>query len=179
MSEKNFGLTLWSQEIKRWDIKKRYMFGRVLLPDGALAPPPFASRRVPSVVRWDEKMENITVLPLSAHVPGGYAILGAWAVSPNGEWARCGVQDVNDDKTYYNCFFHLADKYPLGVSPPIIGAESRDIEGIFVEHEELGTLYLDRAKSETPEAKGSAILVYKMNEFFEALAEQAKMNTGN
>ncbi len=167
MSEKNFGLTLWSQEIKRWDFNTRYIFGKTLLPKGT--PSSFALGIIPSVVRWDEDMEDISVSPLSAHIPKGYYIFGAWAVSPNGEWARCGVNLGREYKTYYNCFFHLSDAYPLGVSPPIVSAASQKVQGIFVEHNELGTLYLDRPKEGTSEDKGNAIFVYKMGEFFDAL----------
>jgi len=169
MTEKNFCVTLWTQEIKRWDMKKRYIFGNFELPKGIPSPLRNGSEIIPAVVRWDEKMEDVTVSMLVAHIPKEYRIFGAWAVSPNGEWARCGINNLDDDETNYNCFFHLAESYPLGVSPPIIGAASRGLDGIFVEHDELGTLYIDHPAEGTPESKGNPILVYKMSEFFDAL----------
>ncbi len=175
MTKTDFGLTVSHQEIKRWDINKRYIFGTTVLPKDT--PRPDGIRRlgiVPTVVRWDEDMENIVIAPLIAHIPKDHWIKGSWAVSPNGEWARCGVisRDRNN-KTFYSCFFHLDEKYPLGVSAPVIGTASQGLDGIFVEHDILGTLYLDRSD----DFEGG-VLIYKMSDMAESLVAIAKEKAG-
>ncbi len=168
MSKKNFSLSLWSQEIKRWDIPKRYILGYVAAPKDFDGP-----RDIPTVVRWDEEMEDIQISPLLFNFPAAYEYTGAWAVSPDGEWARCGVIKKFDYSIDYNCFFHLDEKYPFGVSPGVIGASSRGLGGIFVEHDEHGTLYLDRS-NDYP----NAVAVYQMSDFFESLLAAGKKKTG-
>lgn len=179
MSESPFVLMPWTQTIKNYDLEKRYMFGAYESPTEMLFPDGRKLTAIPSVVRWDEEMDNIELSPLLAHIPDGFRILGAWAISPNGEWARCWVKsaDLIDD-TFYTCFFHLDEKYPLGVSLPVVGASSQRLHGIFVEHEELGTLYIDKPATGTPEAENNAIFIYKMSDFFPALAEVMKQKTG-
>ncbi len=168
MSEKNFTLTLWYKDTKRWDLKKRFIIGDIQLPFNG------SNGDIPTLMRWDEEMEDISFTPIAPLVPEGYRIFKSWIVSPNGEWARAIIKS-NDfkDKTYYTCFFHMDTKYPTGMSLGVMGTSSYKGLGIFVEHETLGTLYIDKSPDYSNE-----ITVYKMNDFFPALAEVVKQKAG-
>lgn len=70
-----------------------------------------------------------------------------WQISPDGKWARVLAKPHVDEEGYTEneiFFFHIDDSYPLGISPPILGGTSPFYaNGSFINHTELGPLYID------------------------------------
>jgi len=110
---------------------------------------------IPVIVKWNKSMDSVTVDTIDSLIPKGYTFEGDWGISNNGTWARCTIQPTDHDNDPYNCFFKLSDSFPLGISKPIIGGQG---DGIFVEHDSLGTLFIDPSSE-------NGYLVYKMADF--------------
>ena len=74
-------------------------------------------------ITWDNNYSNITVTPLSYLLPDESFTLSDFIFSANGEWVTTfisGYRGLRNERLRKRAFFHLDDRYPNGISMPVI-----------------------------------------------------------
>jgi hypothetical protein len=90
-------------------------------------------------ITWDENYENVTVTPLSYLLPEGKA-LDDFVLSADGSWGTSlvlGYRGLNREFLYKRAFFHIDDRYPNGISMPVITDDYEEYQwdySAFVQH---------------------------------------------
>ena len=90
-------------------------------------------------ITWDENYEDVTVTPLSYLVPEGKR-LDDFILSFDGSWGTSfvgGYRGSYNERLYKRAFFHLDERYPNGISMPVITDDYEEYQWeytAFVEH---------------------------------------------
>jgi hypothetical protein len=94
-------------------------------------------------ITWDEEYSDIKVTPLSyLHPEKGKSFDDDFILSADGSWATTfvdGYHGLRDESLCKRAFFHLDERYPNGISIPILTEDYERSEGqynrqAFVEH---------------------------------------------
>jgi hypothetical protein len=108
-------------------IGKRYLIGRNF------------TLRQRVKVTWDEEYSDVKVTPLSYLLPEG-KWLTQMIISSDGSWGSTfigGYRGLRNEFLYKRAFFHLDDRYPNGISMPVITSDYEDYQwdySAFVNH---------------------------------------------
>ena len=92
---------------------------------------------------WDENYSDVKITPLNYLRPDGKGF-DDFVFSPNGMWATTlvrGYKGIRDERLYKRAFFHLDDRYPNGISMPVITEDYENYQrdySAFVEHPVYG-----------------------------------------
>jgi hypothetical protein len=106
---------------------KRYLFGDI------------RTTWESSIITWDEDYSNVKITPLGYLTPKGKGF-SDFILSADGLWATtfvCGYRGLYDEDLSKRAFFHLDDRYPNGISPPVITNDYEEHQweySAFVEH---------------------------------------------
>jgi hypothetical protein len=155
---------LTKKQIKAWDpttpisIKKRMMLGAI------------DSNHVSTYysIRWNQEMTEVKIEPLVLQMPPNGHFKSGWSFSDDGSWLTATVATYQPKETKKIVFFSINDSFPQGISPPVFGEETYyEKTGAFVNHSELGPLYLDIS----PQFH-NALLVYKLNDALKILKDK-------
>jgi hypothetical protein len=98
-------------------------------------------------VTWDEEYSDVTVTPLSYLLPEGKYFFTNFILSADGRWATTfvgGYGGLYGEQLEKRAFFHLDDRYPNGISMPVITEDYEDFGwdlSAFVEHPVHGLCY--------------------------------------
>jgi hypothetical protein len=134
---------------------KRYLLGKSSA----------AGKRQIAKLTWDENYSDIKITPISYLVPAG-RWLEDFTLSTDGEWGHAlvgGYRGLRENFLYKRAFFHMDERYPNGISMPVIvddyESDFRDYSA-FVEHPVHGMCFAQEWYKE-----GKLYLrLYKMSE---------------
>jgi len=126
-------------------------------------------RYLPFVVRWQEDFMDADADSLTAQVPQAFRLSNFVWFCPHDPWVKaCLYQPLGKNTDLV--FYRIDDAYPQHLSPPILGGySSTDGYGAFVNHTELGPLYVDM-----DDQHPGILLVYKLNDALELLKKAVK-----
>jgi hypothetical protein len=115
-------------------------------------------------IAWDDSFADVNAELLSAQIPKDYLVSDRFTFAPDGSWVKtAGFEKIPGPSELI--FYHVDDKYPQHLSLPIFGGYSgEDNYGAFVNHTELGPLYVDM-----DDQHPGVLLVYKLNDALEML----------
>jgi hypothetical protein len=73
-------------------------------------------------ITWNKEYSNMEIAPLSYLLPQGGRGFGEFIISPDGVWASTLVfyRGLRNELLCKRAFFHLENRYPNGISIPII-----------------------------------------------------------
>jgi hypothetical protein len=96
-------------------------------------------------INWGEEFKDVKVAPINFLIPDGKRY-DEFTISPDGEWAHSlvGVYlGLYEERLYKNTFYHIDDRYPGGISPPVFMdyTEYHPPYGVFIEHPVHGMCY--------------------------------------
>ena len=95
-------------------------------------------------VRWSSREREVSLEPWTVQYANEFQIAPFFSVDQSGSWMRAPVFDAVDIRSDHSALFHLDNRYPQGVSAPVLAEGSRgESPGAFVQHEEWGGLYLE------------------------------------
>lgn len=118
-------------------------------------------------IRWNREMTEVKIEPLVLQIPPNGWFESLWFFSDDGLWLAATFTNAQSQERRI-VFFSVNDSYPQGLSAPIFGEGTLyEKDGAFVNHSELGPLYLDRS----PKFE-NALLVYKLNDALKILREK-------
>ncbi len=120
-------------------------------------------------IRWDEKMENVKVEPLTLQIPEGMYLNTEFVISPDGNFMKTYMKKLSPRGLGRDSsglvIYHLSDLYPQGVSLPIrCDPTGETREGAFMSHSQWGPCYVEMDLN-----KPGKLFVYKLNEGLELL----------
>ena len=155
---------LTKKQLSAWEygepisIKKKFMIGSIQNKD----------QETYFSIRWNTDFTEAKIEPLVLQIPPNGWFESLWYFSDDGSWLRATFTNAQTQEKRI-VFFSVNDSFPQGISPPIFGEETYyQKDGAFVNHSELGPLYLDRS----PKFE-NALLVYKLNDALKILQEKA------
>ena len=120
-------------------------------------------------VRWNEDMSEVKIEPLILQIPQNGGMERWWHFSEDGNWLIATFWEFTPEEKQTIVFFHIDDKYPQGISLPVFGEETYyKKQGCFVNHSDLGPLYLDWSPDHA-----NTLLVYRLNDVLKVLAGKA------
>jgi hypothetical protein len=115
---------------------------------------------------WDEDYSDVKIISLSYLIPEKGKSFVDFILSADGAWATClvrGYRGLYDERLYKRAFFHLDERYPNGISIPIITEDYERSQwqyNAFVEHPVHGMCFAQEWYKE-----GKLYLrLYKMSE---------------
>jgi hypothetical protein len=91
------------------------------------------------MITWNEEYSDIKETPLSYLAPEGKSF-DDFILSVNGSWATTfvhGYRGLNNERLSRRAFFHIDERYPNGISMPVITEDYEDDQwqfNAFVEH---------------------------------------------
>ena len=123
-------------------------------------------------VRWSEDFEEVKAEPIILQRPKGL-LDSSFFFSRDGNWGKTHwIDPPGPLEVPRLLLYHIDDKYPQGLSMPIIcGYSGDESPGAFMQHETWGPCYVEQ-DNKYPDK----LFVYKLNEGLELLAKQA-LNT--
>ncbi|MBN2443857.1 MAG: hypothetical protein JXJ04_21020, partial [Spirochaetales bacterium] len=123
-------------------------------------------------VRWSEDFEEVKAEPIILQRPKGL-LYSSFFFSRDGNWGKTHwIDPPGPIEVPRLLLYHIDDKYPQGLSMPIIcGYSGKESPGAFMQHETWGPCYVEQ-DNKFPDK----LFVYKLNEGLELLAKQA-LNT--
>lgn len=100
-------------------------------------------------VRWSPDFSDVDIEPVLLQKPEYSTFNIDFCFSPDGKWVRGNVRRISHypEKTapWQIVFFHVNEKYPQGLSMPMLGEYSDpETPGAFVEHSQWGPVYVER-----------------------------------
>jgi len=120
-------------------------------------------------IRWNPDMSEAKIEPLLLQIPQNGGLEHGWYFSEDGSWLTATFTTFFQEKKQTIVFFHISDIYPQGISMPVFGEETYYLkDGCFLNHSELGPLYLDRSP-----LNENVLNVYKLNDVLKVLAGSA------
>jgi hypothetical protein len=128
-------------------------------------------------VAWDEKYSDVTVTPLSYLLPEG-KYFGEFILSANGQWATTlvnGYRGLLNEQLEKRAFFHLDERYPNGISMPIM-AEDYERPGMdysaFVEHPVHGMCFAQEWHKMVNDKDRLYLRLYRMDGVLDEINQQ-------
>jgi hypothetical protein len=119
-------------------------------------------------IRWNKEMTEAKIEPLILQIPPNGHFKRGWHFSNDGSWLATTFTTYQPKETKKIVFFSINDSFPQGISPPIFGEETYYLKtGAFVNHSELGPLYLDISPK-----FHNALLVYKLSDALKILKDK-------
>jgi hypothetical protein len=114
-------------------------------------------------------MSEVKIEPLILQIPPNGGFEDVWQFSDDGEWLSATYWELHPVEKQTIVFFSVNDKFPQGISMPVFGEETYfQKNGCFLNHSELGPLYLDRSP-----LNENALNIYKLNDVYKVLANTA------
>jgi len=153
-------ITIWGQSTPV-SPKKRIMIGCLDVED----------KTIYYSVRWNQDMSEVKIESLLLQKPKNGFLEERWLFSDDGCWLTANFSVLEPEEAFTRVFFHIDDKYPQGVSLPVFGEATENSmfdAGCFVNHLDLGPLYLDKS----PESD-KTVNVYRLNDIYKILAKMA------
>ena len=137
------------------NMEERYFFGDIL------------GKKIK--ITWDEKYEDVKVIPLDYLIPKGKRFDDI-IFSSDYKWATTlvgGYSGMFGESLYKRAFFHMDELYPNGISMPIFNEEYEEYysaRGHFVEHPVHGWCYADEIWSKATGTRKQFLRLYKMKD---------------
>jgi len=132
-------------------------------------------------ISWSEDFSKVDVLPLTEILrqqlqkQDGY-FATYFILSPDGEWATSCVREyIYEERLLKRLFYHMDDKYPGGMSMPILSEEyeGRDEpESAFVNHPEYGMCFAQEWHKEENGKDQLYLRLYKMSDVLAQINRQ-------
>ena len=127
-------------------------------------------------VDWDEDYKKVDVTPLNVLLPEGKMNL-QFLLSADGKWAfsLLGIYDsIYGESLYKRAFYHIDDRYPGGVSFPVVKDYINvPVErGVFVQHPVHGMCYAVEYHKIEKGKDQLYLRLYKMDDVLEEINRQ-------
>jgi hypothetical protein len=122
----NIGLII--EPCRNIHLAKRYLFGYSTILGETV------------MITWDEAYSDIKVISLKYLRPAEGIILVQFLLSADGMWASAfasGYRGLSNERLNKRAFFHMDERYPNGISIPIITEDYEELQfdySAFVEH---------------------------------------------
>jgi hypothetical protein len=126
-------------------------------------------------ISWNEDFSEVEVLPIREILRQQlrnqrryYATY--FVLSPDGEWATAsvgGYRGLYEENLYKRAFYHMDNKYPGGMSMPILPEEyegDNEPDGSFVNHPEYGMCFAQEGYKEEDGRDQLYLRLYKMSD---------------
>ncbi|MDR0322525.1 MAG: hypothetical protein LBI28_13580 [Treponema sp.] len=117
-------------------------------------------------VTWDEEYSDIKITPLNYLCPATGMNFSSFIFSTDGSWATTfvmGYRGLRNERLNKRAFFHMDERYPNGISMPIIAEDYEEYQwdySAFVEHPVHGMCFAQ----EWHKGGGLYLRLYKMSE---------------
>jgi len=124
-------------------------------------------------ITWNEEYSDINVTPLDYLVPRENRF-DDFILSADGTWGATfisGYRGIYDERLYKRAFFHLDDRYPNGISMPVITEDFEDYQwdySAFVKHPVHGMCFAQ----EWHKDRHQYLRLYKMDAVLEEINRQ-------
>jgi len=128
-------------------------------------------------ITWNEEYSDIKMIPLSYLVPAGRGV-SEFILSSDGWWSTTfirGYRGLRGERLYKRGFFHMDDRYPNGISMPVITEDYEDFGwdyGAFVNHPVHGMCFAQ----EWYKGRTRYLRLYKMSEVLAEINRQMSEN---
>jgi hypothetical protein len=118
-------------------------------------------------INWDEDFKDVTVTPINVLIPKD-KYYSEFTISSGGEWAHSlvgGYQGLYEERLYKHAYYHIDDRYPGGISPPVLMdyTEYHPPYGVFIEHPVHGMCYAIEHHEEENGNDQLYLRLYKMD----------------
>jgi hypothetical protein len=136
---------------------KRYLFGYSRITGQTIK------------ITWDEKYSDIKTIPLSYLVPKE-RYLHHFILSGNGTWGTSlvgGYRGLRNEQLKKRAFFHMDERYPNGISMPVITEDYEDFQwelNAFVEHPVHGMCFAQEWHKKNGGRDQLYLRLYKMSD---------------
>jgi hypothetical protein len=133
-------------------------------------------------ISWNEDFSKVEVLPIREILRQllsnqSYYYATYFVLSPGGEWATAnvgGYRGLYNERLKKRVFYHMDDKYPGGMSMPILSEEYEgdEPERAFVNHPEYGMCFAQEWHKEENGKDQLYLRLYKMSDVLAEINRQ-------
>ncbi|MDR0403901.1 MAG: hypothetical protein LBH35_09970 [Treponema sp.] len=127
-------------------------------------------------INWDEGFKDVKVTPINFLLSKD-KYYDVFTISSDGKWAHSlvgGYRGLYEERLYKNAFYHIDDRYPGGISPPVLMdyTEYHPPYGVFIEHQVHGMCYAIEHHKMENDTDQLYLRLYKMDEILKEINRQ-------